>query len=113
TTSLDLVSGGRKLLGSAQRRVGGRVLQHGSLILEETSLQPGTASLKALLGRRPAPEETGAAILRRITPALGPLEPRPLVEGELRDALALVHAATSVDGVLVVPAARAVRPTSE
>jgi lipoate-protein ligase A len=30
----DLLLGGAKVLGSAQRRVGGRVLQHGSLILD-------------------------------------------------------------------------------
>lgn len=31
----DLLLGDRKLLGSAQRRVSGRVMQHGSLILEQ------------------------------------------------------------------------------
>lgn len=38
----DLVMGGGKLLGSAQRRIPGRVLQHGSLLLEQRFLShPG------------------------------------------------------------------------
>lgn len=40
----DLLLGGAKLLGSAQRRVAGRVLQHGSLMLEKRfAAHPGAA----------------------------------------------------------------------
>ncbi|MGE0479419.1 MAG: biotin/lipoate A/B protein ligase family protein [Phycisphaerae bacterium] len=40
----DLLLGGAKLLGSAQRRVAGRVLQHGSLILDQRfAAHPGAA----------------------------------------------------------------------
>ncbi len=39
----DLIVGERKVLGSAQRRVGGRVLQHGSLVLARRfEAHPGT-----------------------------------------------------------------------
>jgi lipoate-protein ligase A len=39
----DLIVGGQKLLGSAQRRVPGKVMQHGSLILgKRYSMHPGT-----------------------------------------------------------------------
>ncbi|MEP0845528.1 MAG: lipoate--protein ligase family protein [Phycisphaerae bacterium] len=39
----DLLLGGRKLLGSAQRRIPGRVLQHGSLLLDRRfPSHPGT-----------------------------------------------------------------------
>jgi lipoyl(octanoyl) transferase len=43
--SLDIVLGGQKLAGSAQRRVAGAVLQHGSLILERSELQESAAVL--------------------------------------------------------------------
>lgn len=39
----DLIVGGEKLLGSAQRRIPGRVMQHGSLILgKRYAMHPGT-----------------------------------------------------------------------
>lgn len=41
----DLIMGGGKLLGSAQRRIPGRVLQHGSLLLEQRfASHPGVAA---------------------------------------------------------------------
>lgn len=66
--------GGRKLIGSAQRRGEGWVLQHGSLLVEydeaeHAAVFPGwprgesakVTSLVQLLGRRPSPAELGAA----------------------------------------------------
>lgn len=66
---------GRKLVGSAQRRSGGWLLQHGSLLLEldhefQRELFPAWPAdaarrmtcLSELLGRRPAPEELFAAL---------------------------------------------------
>jgi lipoate-protein ligase A len=43
STALDLVWGGRKGVGSAQRRRGARVLHHGSIKLAGAALEEGTA----------------------------------------------------------------------
>jgi lipoate-protein ligase A len=82
----DLVSRGAKIVGSAQRRRPGAILQHGSLLLKrspmtpelpgaadlaETPSSPGFWSellrdhLPRALGLEPAYEELGAALLRR------------------------------------------------
>jgi lipoate-protein ligase A len=71
----ELVSGGRKVVGSAQRRRGGWLMQHGSILLgpehlrlpryldapdpeaEIAILQAGTVDCSTLLGRRITPEE--------------------------------------------------------
>jgi lipoate-protein ligase A len=45
STALDLVWGGRKGVGSAQRRRGGRVLHHGSIKLGASALEDGVAAL--------------------------------------------------------------------
>lgn len=44
STPLDVVWAGRKGIGSAQRRAGGRVLHHGSLKLAPSPLEPGVAT---------------------------------------------------------------------
>ncbi len=70
----DLILGERKLLGSAQRRIPGRVLQHGSLLLgRRFAGHPG-----ADLGEPPAErvEHWIEAFLTRLAVALS-LEPRP------------------------------------
>lgn len=70
----DLLIGDRKVLGSAQRRLPGRVLQHGSLLLSQNyAAHPG-----ADLGR-PAAEQVAAwceAFVARLARALE-LEPAP------------------------------------
>ena len=88
----ELVAGGGKLVGSAQRRAGGRALQHGSILLERPdpdawrvlgSSGPAAAAdsigLFQLLGSRPS--------LRRLTGLLaGGLAHRldvPMVDGSL------------------------------
>jgi len=51
-TALDLVdAAGRKVAGSAQRRVGARVLHHGSLPLEVPRLSPRSGSVSLAAGR--------------------------------------------------------------
>lgn len=70
----DLVVGGDKLAGSAQRRIPGRVLQHGSLLLgRRFAAHPG-----AHLGDPPGPtvERWVAAFVAGLAAALG-LAPRP------------------------------------
>jgi lipoate-protein ligase A len=61
STALDLTWGGRKGVGSAQRRRGGRVLHHGSIKLGPSELEPGVAHL-----RERAPEIEAAAVARAI-----------------------------------------------
>jgi len=50
-TCYDLLAGGRKLFGSAQRRGVHGFLLHGSLVLEPNPLARGAVSLAELLGR--------------------------------------------------------------
>jgi lipoate-protein ligase A len=63
-TRYDLLAGGRKLFGSAQRRGGGRFLLHGSLVLEPNPVAEGAVSLSELLGRPVARAEAEAAVIR-------------------------------------------------
>ena len=72
----EIAVGGRKLIGSAQRREGGAFLQHGSLLLESHAARLGEllrgqpaatgpapmAGLAELLPRCPGPESVVAAI---------------------------------------------------
>jgi len=51
-TGYDLVANGRKLVGSAQRRKGGRVLHHGSIPLDPNPMTPRAACVRELAGRR-------------------------------------------------------------
>jgi lipoate-protein ligase A len=86
TTTLDIVAAGRKLVGSAQRRTAGRLLQHGSIVLAENPWQQGTASLEAITGRRVDPAELARAIAEAFVARLGRVEAGTL--GPDEDALA-------------------------
>lgn len=66
SSALDLEARGRKLLGSAERRVGRRVLHHGSLPLRANPVTPGAASVASELGR----EVSFAAMAAALVPAL-------------------------------------------
>jgi lipoate-protein ligase A len=65
-----LTAGGRKLAGSAQRRIGGstagRVLHHGSLFLRTNRFTPEAASL-ASLGGDPDPARLERAIVEAVS----------------------------------------------
>ncbi len=73
----EIVVGGRKLIGSAQWRDAGALLQHGSIIVDDDQgiipsvmrdpiFAPPPASLRELLGRAPSPSELADAFLDAI-----------------------------------------------
>lgn len=74
-TDYDLVAGGRKLVGSAQRRRGHAFLQHGSLPVSPDPEVPGAVSLGELLdGPTPSPGRIEQAIVDAFQERLGPGE---------------------------------------
>jgi lipoate-protein ligase A len=82
---------GRKLVGSAQRRAGGGVLQHGSIRLrpdtpavrEASSLTGSRATSLAELGVNATPEALQSACVESLAEALGAIfEPTPLTGAE-------------------------------
>jgi lipoate-protein ligase A len=95
TGSYELEVGGRKLVGSAQRRQGPGFLQHGSVLLGaapdrlrrvfpgDSDPLAGMTTLEAVLGRRPSFDETAAALGRGFRGAHGiDLEPAALLDDE-------------------------------
>lgn len=88
-TEGELVLGARKLVGSAQYREGGALLQHGSILVEDDQAMlhalataplpeiPPAATLRAALGRAPAVAEVAAALFEALRaledPAATPL----------------------------------------
>jgi lipoate-protein ligase A len=70
-TCYDLLAGGRKLFGSAQRRGGGRFLLHGTLPLQANPLSRGAISLSEAAGRAVTRGEAEAAVIRAAEGAWG------------------------------------------
>jgi lipoate-protein ligase A len=83
----ELLARDRKLCGSAQRRSGGSVLQHGSIRLRPdppraaaaAGLDPGRSTSLAELGGNPDPERVADALVAAFAEVLG----APLVAGGL------------------------------
>jgi lipoate-protein ligase A len=67
----DLVSGTVKLVGSAQRRRAGAVLQHGSILLERSPTTPELAGASDLAVSALDPIQWSASLLSAIPQALG------------------------------------------
>ncbi len=87
TTSLDLVDEqGRKVVGSAQRRTGGRVLHHGSIPLQVPELSVGCGSVSDSAGRSVSWDELAEIFVRSFTTTLRnrPLHPEALSSEERR-----------------------------
>ena len=77
----DVVAGGRKLLGSAQRRHGLAFLQHGSLPLSPNEYAPSAASLSDLLENPPAEAKIIDVLTNAFEEAFGAV----CVDGRLTD----------------------------
>lgn len=87
-TDYDLCVGGRKLMGSAQRRSGKAFLQHGSLPLSTDPLTHSSTSLAELLAGTPSSEQVRDALLGAFA-AFGSLQPSALDPRERARAEAL------------------------
>ena len=61
-TSGDLLIGSAKVVGSAQRRQRGAILQHGGILLAQSPFAPELPGIRELSGRSLGFEETAAAI---------------------------------------------------
>lgn len=70
SSELDLAWGGRKGVGSAQRRTRGRVLHHGSIKLDSSPLEGAIASVRES-GRRLRPPEFAPALRAAFERELG------------------------------------------
>ena len=105
----ELVAQGSKLVGSAQYRDDGALLQHGSILVNddqsslpdfarlsaESESVPAPATLHALLGRSPDPAEVAEAMFDAVR-SLEDAHAIELDEGEVRDA-ALRHVSHFLD----------------
>lgn len=95
-TAGEITVGGRKLVGSAQYREAGALLQHGSILIsdDQSSLAalagggatPTPATLEGALARTPDPAELHDALLAGLREH--GIEPEPLASTELTDSIA-------------------------
>jgi lipoate-protein ligase A len=67
----DLLIGNAKVVGSAQRRQKGALLQHGGILLEQSLYTPSLPGIRELTGKRLAPAEVCAAVVERFRRATG------------------------------------------
>jgi lipoate-protein ligase A len=94
-TEGEIVLGGRKLVGSAQWRDGGALLQHGSILLDDDQSRlaslasvplppvPPPATLRSALGRAPSPEEVLGAMRAAVESLEDPAAATLEVDAEL------------------------------
>ncbi len=94
----EIISDGRKLVGSAQWRQGGALLQHGSILIEDDqslislvsitpngdSALPAPATLSGALGRTPSVDEIAGALANAVRETEDP-RARTMDESEIRD----------------------------
>ncbi len=89
----DLRIGRAKVVGSAQRRPRGALLQHGAVLLAASPFTPNLPGVAELAGRRPDAALVAAAIADRFVRRTGwRLEPSDWTEGERRRINALAAA---------------------
>jgi lipoate-protein ligase A len=123
TAAYEIEVGGRKLVGSAQRRQGTSFLQHGAVLLgvDEPRLRalfPTTraplstlTTLEAVTGRRPAFDEVAGTLREAFETEHGiTLAPGGLTDAEIADVERLVRERYGVDAFLTDPASPAAGP---
>jgi lipoate-protein ligase A len=89
----DVVVAGHKVLGSAQRRRRGAILQHGSLLLARSAHAPEYPGLRELAGLALKPREVAGVLAQRLAVALGRAAfPASLSENEMSRAEELQRA---------------------
>ena len=89
----DVLIGQAKVAGSAQRRIQGAVLQHGSLLLARSALVPELPGLCDLAGSAVSEERMIDYWLKKLAAALGwDWQPAPLSDGERSEVALLVQA---------------------
>jgi len=89
-TCYDLLGGGGKLFGSAQRRSRDRYLVHGTLVLSKNPLSSGAGSLEAAAGRVIGRAEAEDAVIEAFLSLGAELEPENPSDREWADAHQLV-----------------------
>ena len=94
----EIVAGGRKLVGSAQWRDGGAILQHGSILVDDDQplasallrspapAPPAPATLRELMGRAPAAAEFAAALAAELEAATAAAPETMEIDPALRSA---------------------------
>jgi lipoate-protein ligase A len=70
-TAGDLMVGGFKVVGSAQRRLRKALLQHGSILLAASPHAPGLPGIRDLSGRDLAPDALGTAVQQALVRKTG------------------------------------------
>jgi lipoate-protein ligase A len=111
TGSYEIAAGGRKLVGSAQRRQGGGFLQHGSILLDADPARlravfprlpepmATVTTLAEALGRRVGFDETVDAVVAGLEEVFGvDLAPGGLSDAEAGDVERLVAGKYATDG---------------
>jgi lipoate-protein ligase A len=87
----DVLVGGVKIAGSAQRRRRGGILQHGSVLLRTSPAAPELPGIESLTGKAVSRAQLESAWLERLTAGLGFAgQAQPLNEAERRRAAELV-----------------------
>jgi lipoate-protein ligase A len=82
-TAGDLLVGGAKVGGSAQRRPRGALMQHGGILLAQSLYTPELPGIRELTGRDLAVVDTCAAVSRALVREMGwSLAPRGWTDGE-------------------------------
>jgi lipoate-protein ligase A len=89
----DLILAGAKILGSAQRKHRGALLQHGAILLQRSAYSPSLPGIRELTGQIPDSELIAQAICREFTRHTGwPLVPCEWTQSQINKTRDIAHA---------------------